>query len=69
NFYAQYYSIHEDDQVIVEVLKGADAQNMAVVMQWQMAVKDLTGEKGIDLENEKLKDASLKSVSLKYVVN
>jgi hypothetical protein len=67
NFYAQYYTIHLADRVVVEVLQGNEA-----IFSWEMPVKDLSGEKVLTFEEGKapeIKNPVLKSVELKFSVN
>jgi hypothetical protein len=73
NDYAQYFSIHEEDKVYVEVLKGTEAGNLKRILYWEMPVKQLSGEKIIEFENGKSpelkEDDNIKTVILKYGVN
>jgi len=49
--YAQYYTLHKDDKVILEIL-----HDEKVIVQWIINAKELSGEKIIELEDGKNKE-------------
>jgi hypothetical protein len=72
NLYTHTYYIHEDDKVIVEMLKGKSAADAKVAMKWEKPVKELTGSEILELEPNKLSnntdDGDTKAVTIMYSV-
>jgi hypothetical protein len=72
NLYTHTYYIHEDDKVIVEMLKGKSAADAKVAMKWEKPVKELTGSEILEIEPGKLPnntdDGDTKTVTIMYSV-
>ncbi len=70
--YTHTYYIHEDDKVIVEMLKGKTPADAKVMMKWEKPVKELSGSELLELEPGKLPgstdDGDTKTVTLMYSV-
>jgi hypothetical protein len=72
NLYTHTYYIHEDDKVIVEMLKGKTAADAKVAMKWEKPVKELTGSEILEIEPGKLPnntdDGDTRTVTIMYSV-
>ncbi len=72
NLYTHTYYIHEDDKVIVEMLKGKSAAEAKVAMKWEKPVKELTGSEVLELDPSKLPnntdDGDTKTVTIMYSI-
>jgi hypothetical protein len=72
NLYTHTYYIHEDDKVIVEMLKGKSAADAKLAMKWEKPVKELTGSEVLELDPGKLPnntdDGDTKAVTIMYSV-
>lgn len=71
NLYSHSYYIHEDDKVIVEMLKGKSVADAKVMMSWEKPVKELAPMETLELEPGKLSnntdDGDTKSVTINYM--
>jgi hypothetical protein len=72
NLYTHTFYIHEDDKVIVEMLKGKSAADAKVAMKWEKPVKELTGSEILEIDPGKLPgntdDGDTRSVTMMYSV-
>lgn len=70
NLYTDAFYIHEDDLLVVEMLKGKNAENLKVMVRWEKPVKQLTDSEQIVLEPAKLPnntdDGDTKSLTISY---
>ncbi len=70
NLYTDAFYIHEDDVLIVEMLKGSDPAQMKVNARWEKPVKTLTSGEQIELNLTKQTDATddgdTKSLTITY---
>ncbi len=70
NLYTDAFYIHEDDMLVVEMLKGTKPDNLKVMTHWEKPVKQLTASEQITLEPAKLSnntdDGDTKSLVISY---
>ncbi|MDJ1493402.1 hypothetical protein QNI19_10710 [Cytophagaceae bacterium DM2B3-1] len=70
NLYTDAFYIHEDDKLVVEMLKGKNAETLKVAVSWEKPVKNLTSGEQITLEPSKLPnntdDGDTKSLTITY---
>lgn len=70
NLYTDAFYIHEDDTLIVEMLRGENAQGLKPMVRWQKPVKALTAGEQIEIDPGKQPnnpdDGDTKSVTISY---
>jgi hypothetical protein len=70
NLYTDAFYIHQDDTVILEMLKGTEVANLKVMAKWEMPVKSLTAGEEIEIDPAKqpnnTDDGDTKSLTVKY---
>jgi hypothetical protein len=70
NFYAHNYCVSENDQVTVEVLKGADMNNLKEIAKWEMPVKSLKPTETVEVVKEGASpDSNIRNVTVTYKIN
>ncbi|CAA9287985.1 MAG: hypothetical protein AVDCRST_MAG56-4313 [uncultured Cytophagales bacterium] len=66
NLYTDAFYIHQDDQLILELLKGDAPADMKVLSKWEMPVKSLKASEQPEMNVAGSGDADLKSVTVSY---
>ena len=70
NLYTDAFYIHEDDTLVVEMLRGDNAQNLKPMVRWQKPVKALTASEQIEIDPSKqpnnADDGDTKSLTISY---
>ena len=70
NLYTDAFYIHEDDTLVVELLKGTAADNMKTAARWEKPVKALTAGEQIEIDPAKqpnnTDDGDTRSLTVSY---